>query len=399
MVIRRTQLKGLPAKNRPLRARCVLLPGLGAVGGSACVELARAGVGQLEGVDPGHYRAESFLTQPTTENVARRGEPKASALAASAHAVNPAARVRCTAALVQDIPLRLLYDADIWLVAGDNAEMVVWLGERAVALGKVLMQGAVHPDTCTSILRAWDLRRTDAACPACALGPQEWATLDERDGCDPNVTARIGSIPTRTLSPICRTTGQLMAFEALKRLSGNENLALSSEELTYSLWTHRAIRTELSHNPACRTSHEAWNVANAPAAWDQISPEVLMQKVGAPLKDAMPVVRAEIPWMSFGFCQACQWQSRIRRFGSVAQAVGRCDCGGALVVPPAGVRSMVPAADLDAIQHCSLASLGLPPDRGIGLFVGERWHYFLPPPSIFDFAHGTTRTSQEEAAL
>jgi hypothetical protein len=294
--------------------------------------------------------------------------------------------------------LRLLHDADIWLVAGDNAAMVVWLGERAAALRKVLVQGAVHPETGSAILRAWDLRRTRSACPACALGPSQWAALDQQDGCDPHATAGAGSVPTRTLSPICRTAGQLMAFEALKRLGGNEQLALSGEELTYSLWTHRVMRTELTRNPACQASHEAWNVADAPAAWDQVSPAMLIEQVGAAPNGDTPVARAEVPWMSFALCQSCQRQHPVRRFGHVAQTAGRCQCDGTLIVPPAGIRSMVPATELAACRDRPLAALGLPPDRGIGLYAAGRWHYFMPPSSLFDFPHATATPRQETTA-
>lgn len=392
---RRTQLKGLPSGDKRLGNHCVLVAGLGSVGAPAFVGLGRGGVGRLEGVDPDHYGAESFMTQSVSERSADRGELKARVQGAAAHAANPAAFVRCTAAAAQEIPLRLLHDADVWLAAGDNTAMLVWLGGQAAALGRVLVQGAVHPESGSAIIRAWDLRRPDSPCPACALGSREWAALDERHGCDPQAVARTGSMPTRTLSPLCRTAAQLMAFECLKRLCGHQHLALCGEQLTYSLWTHRAIRTELPNNPACRASHRAWNVCDAPSAWDQISPAMLMDQLGISPDRDRPVMRAELPWIPFALCGSCQRSHSVRRFGRVAQSHGRCVCGGTYVVPPAGLRSMIPATELSRIRDCSLASLRLPSDRGVGFFFGETWHYFLPPRSIFDLPSPSTSTKQE----
>jgi hypothetical protein len=317
---------------------------------------------------------------------------------AQVHAANPAAPVRSTAASVQDVPLRLLHDADLWLAGVDNAETMVWLGQRAAELGKVLLQGAVHPESGAAIVRAWDLRDPGAACPACGMGTRQWAAMHDPGGCDPHSAVRAGTTPTRTLPPICGMAGQLVAFEVLKRLSGNDELALASEELTYSLWSHRALRTQLARNPSCRLPHESWIVTEAPRSWDDLSPAMLLAHYGARRDDTQPTMRGEITWISFALCQNCDRQHPVCRFGHPGARVGRCDCGGALVVPPAGVRSIIPPADLAKCRHQSLAELRLPPDRGIGLVVSERCHYFLPPRTIFDLPTRQPATTDGQEA-
>ncbi len=380
----RAPLKGLPQVDGALSDRSVFVTGLGAVAGRTIVELTRAGVA-VDCCDPDVYACDSFLTQPTTERAARAGKRKAWVQAARAHAANPAARVRATAGVVQDVPLRLLYDADVWIASVDNAEAIVWLGQRAAEFKKRLVQGSVHPETGSAILRAWDLRQRDAACPACGMGPRQWAVMHYRRGCDATTSVPAGATPTRTLPPICGTAGQLLAFEALKWLSGNDDLALASEELTYSLLSHRAMRTRLARNPSCPLPHDQLIVTDAPRSWAELSPAMLLAHYGAARADSPPTMRAEIPWISFALCQNCDRQQAVCRFGHAGTRVGRCDCGGELVVEPAGLRSMIPPAELTACRDRSLEDLGLPPDRSIGLMLGDRWHYVLPPRTIFDF--------------
>ena len=236
-------LRGWESGWQNLATRTVVMFGLGAVGGIAFELLARLGVGDLIGVDPDRYREQSRATQPMSASDA--GKPKALVQGERAHAANPQVRVRTTIGLAQELPLRLLRGADLFVAAGDNLDLLVWAGVQAAALGKPLVQGAVHGETWTAIVRGFDLYEPDAACPACILGQRDWTRLHSRAGCDPGAAPMPGLEPTRTLPTICGTAGYLVAGEVLKWLVGPDEQTLRGQELTFCVRTHRVWRTEL----------------------------------------------------------------------------------------------------------------------------------------------------------
>ena len=218
-----TPLKGLPPSAKAVATGTVLVLGLGAVGGVAFEALARSGVGTLLGVDPDRYGPESFLTQPSAW--ADRGRPKAWVQGRRAQAANPAVRVRTAIGYAQQVPLWILRSASVLLVAGDSAELPRWVARRAAALGRPMVQAAVHGETGLAIVRGYALRDPRAACPGCGAGEADRVRRDEA-GCDPSTMRRAGQLATRTQPTICGLAGQLLANEALKWLAGLEAYAL-----------------------------------------------------------------------------------------------------------------------------------------------------------------------------
>ena len=65
------------------------------------------------------------------------------------------------------VPVWVLRQADVFVSAGDNLELVVWAGVRAAALGKPLIQGAVEsPDVSMRGHRTLALRIKLGSVPA-----------------------------------------------------------------------------------------------------------------------------------------------------------------------------------------------------------------------------------------
>jgi hypothetical protein len=362
----------LKAQTADLRGRMVVVFGLGAVGGRCWLLLARLGVATLLGVDPDCYGPESWRTQPALFGASA---PKAWALGEETHNINPAIRVLTARGFAQDMPLKLLRHADIFVVAGDNLEVVIWAGTMAAALGKPLIQGAVHGETHTALVRAYDLTNPENVCPACALGQREWALQSSRFGCDPQTARAQGLEPTRTLPTICSTAADLTAVESLKWLEGKEQHALRGEELALCLSTYRQFRTKLPRNSRCRCPHRRWQLVDLDEATDTTLGN-LARQLG--LTDGFQV-RGEKPWIRFVVCPDCARQNQVFRFAGVGEEVGHCQCGRPLQAAPLGSSSVIPAADLIQCGDVPLPQLGLKRGAAVGLSQADEWTYFFLP--------------------
>jgi hypothetical protein len=361
----------LKAQTAHLHERMVAVFGLGAVGGRCWLHLARLGVGSLLGVDPDYFGPESWRTQPTWFG---SSDSKAWALGDEAHRINPASRIRTGRGFAQDVPLKLLRRADVLVVAGDNLEVVVWAGSLAAALGKPLIQGAVHGETHTALIRGYDLRDPENVCPACALGPREWAAQASRFGCDPRTTRSQGRERTRTLPTICSTAADLTASEVLKWLEGKEQHALRGEELALCLQTYRQFRTTLPRKKDCRCPHRRWqfvDLGNGDTTLAHIAKQLSYSGAFQ--------VRAERPWIRFALCPACDRQNPVFRFAAFGSEVGRCPCGQGLQSAPLGSCSVIPGADLEKSLHLPLSDLDLKNGAAVGLSQEDDWTYFFLP--------------------
>ena len=377
----RARLKGFDGPPDALDGRSLAVFGLGAVGGEAFQQAARLGVGSLCGADPDSYDDDSWLTQPADHGHA--GCDKAWVQGGLASAINPRVNVETLRGFAQDMPLAVLRRADVFLAAGDNLEVLVWAGGLAAALGKPLVQGAVHGETWSAIVRAFDLTDPEAACPACTLSDSEWRNLRARQGCDIRTDRLQGREPTRTLPNICCAAAQLAVGESLKWLLGRQQAALRGEELTHCLLTYKTWRTTLPRNPDCRYPHRRWNLVDLPQTVQDATLGTLAE-LGTRqdgLVETLLQVRGEKPWISFALC-GCGEQVPVRRFAKLGSKVGRCRCGQMLAAGPAGMRSTIPTADLHACWEQKLAELNVRDGEAVGMSVNDDWTYFFFEESL-----------------
>ncbi len=374
---------GLPGDSitlADLRGRSVAVFGLGAVGSEILSSLARLGVGRLIAVDPDHYEETSWQTQPALAQDA--GKPKAWVQGRRAHARNPAVALSAGIGRAQKIPLSLLRDVDLFISAGDNLDLLVWAGNLAAALGKPLVQGAVHGPTWTAIVRCFEPAVATAPCPGCLLGSKEWQQLTVRYGCDP-ASAAPGRLekkaqPTRTLPALCTTAAQLAVVESVKKLLGLDEQGLVSEEISYCLLTHQLLRSELPRNPDCRCPHEHWETTDVGEAESRASLCSLASTIGCTKGETQ--VRGEVHWFSEAFCQACGNSAPVRRFArGFGMPLADCRCGGRLIASPAGAHSILPAKDVHVCWEKPLTELGLAPGEALGVSGGDGWTYFFLP--------------------
>lgn len=393
-------LKGFPVEMGDLLARLVVLViGLGAVGARLFAELAQLGIGTLFGADPDAYGPESWQTQPS-RRYADTGISKARLQGELAHAANPATTVITFPAFAQDLPLWVPRSADVIVAAGDNLDVMVWAGVVAASLGKPLLQGAVFGEQWLALVRKYALADADAACPACALGPREWALVSQRHGCDPQAARRQGGEPTRTLPPVCSLAANLLAGEILKAVVSaldcrDEEIPgdhQNAHEIAYCLASHRVWHSKYLRNAQCRCPHERWREIDIPVPPNETTLEMLLeQSSSAGLSDdatAWFQVRGELPFVSLTFCSQCGAEVPVRRFARVGDVVGRCDCGEKLRAVPVGVRSVIPPHDLPHCLGLPLSQLGVQPGGAVGIAGEEQSTYFFvgrPPLDIVSY--------------
>jgi hypothetical protein len=373
-----------------LAARSVLVLGLGAVGGPVLQALAKLGVGRVIGVDPDGYGERSHESQASSAEEA--GGLKAYVQGRRAHETAlPHVEVITFHGFAQDLPLSVLRGVDQLVLAGDNQELRVWAGHVSASFGKDLLEGAVHGPSWAAFVRGFRLSDPAAACPGCSISRAEWLRLRSVAGCDPDPESSrlgrpgrsgrpLGTAPTRTLSPFCVTTAQILAAECVKLLAGREGQALRSEELSYSLLTHRVLRSSLPRSPRCRLPHTAWRIEEVPGDPRAVSIAELAALRGWARTGLQ--VRGEGPWIPRAACASCGAVAPVRRFAPRHGAVvGACGCGAELRAAPGGGDSVVPQEDLEAVWDAPLAALGVAlPGAAVGLSSGDAgWTYYFVP--------------------
>jgi molybdopterin/thiamine biosynthesis adenylyltransferase len=366
-------LRGVPAGAAATAGATAAVFGLGAVGGPCFEALARFGVGTLYGVDPDRLDGASFLTQATLWREA--GRFKADVFGRRAARINPLVRVRTAVGLAQSVPLGLLRAAEVWVAAGDNRELPAWLGRMAARLGKVVIQGAVDPESLAAIVRVFDLRDANAPCPGCRFTSSEWGSLRAVEGC--------AGLPegesTRALPTVCGMAAAMAATEAIKRLVGLADVALSGEEYVHSLLTHRGYRTKYERNAECRSPHDRWAQQDVATGADRTTLGMLAATLGIGGPSWEVQASGERPWLSFALCDGCGGATPVRRFVAPGTSVGECTCGARLAASPQGCYRTIPFNDALEVWDRPLAGLGVEPGGAVSLTRGDEGHYFFLP--------------------
>jgi hypothetical protein len=303
---------------------------------------------------------------------------------------NPACTVTTAIGFAQDIPLHLLCQADVLIVAGDNLELAVWAGNMGAALGIPVLVGAVEGHAWLAACRGFDLTDPEAACPGCTLSDGEWKTLTSRAGCDPHTLRAQGIEPTRTLPCNCGAAAMMTAAQAVMTLLGMGE-RLRGEEAALCLLSQKSFRTRYVRNPTCPCPHQRWTVAHVAESPSELTFRRLMDRHAAmahrsacPGESAPVQVRGEGCWSSFTRCAGCGQVVPVRRFAAAGDELATCHCGRQLLASPLGISSVLPQEDLRGCLDTSLSELGIVPGGAIGIAQGyEPWSYFIcgdPPP-------------------
>lgn len=379
------------------RAKSVVcLAGTGAVGGLAAESFGRLGHPVI-GVDPDKFEADSWRTQWC--DAADAGRSKADCLGERLSRINPGPTHLTARGWIQDVPWQVLSGADVLVSTGDNLQMLLYLGRMAAALRKPLVQGAVHRETWSAIVRVWDNRGGEAACPACQVSAAEWSRLQVRQGCAERALYAAGETATRTWPFVCSIAGNMVVAATTSLLEAP--LTEPAQEVLYCTQTHQLYRTPLSRHPECRCPHRPWEVVALDRGVDAITLEMALTLAGQGGAGTGVEVSSELPWCSWTYCDECHRHRVVQRFAEAGDAVGTCICGALLKALPMGLRRVIPRGDLEQRAGEVLREVGLPSGRAIVVDDGEappwcgfvgRMHELPPGPDGASLAAGLARS-------
>jgi len=209
---------------RRLRESSVLIVGVGALGSSLAMQMARAGVGTLKLADRDYVEPSNLQRQSLfDEEDARSALPKAVAAASRLRRINGAVRVE---PYVTEVNSRtasaLLESVGLVLDGTDNARTRIALSDSCFAKGIPLLYGGVTGSEATGAA----LVPGETACLRCLIGGEEAA--------EPERTCETAGV----IYPAVEFAASLQAAEALKWLTGNRS-ALRRTWLTADVWDFR----------------------------------------------------------------------------------------------------------------------------------------------------------------
>ena len=209
---------------RRLRESSVLIVGVGALGSSLAMQMARAGVGTLKLADRDYVEPSNLQRQSLfDEEDARSALPKAVAAASRLRRINGAVRVE---PYVTEVNSRtadaLLEGVGLVLDGTDNARTRIALSDACFKKGIPLLYGGVTGSEATGAA----LVPGETACLRCLIGGEEAA--------EPERTCETAGV----IYPAVEFAASLQAAEALKWLAGNRS-ALRRTWLTADVWDFR----------------------------------------------------------------------------------------------------------------------------------------------------------------
>ena len=323
-------LRGDPGAR--LDALTVAVIGVGSVGATIALSLARLQVKELRLVDRGVFKPESLLTQPIDPD--SLGQPKASHVAALCRRFSPT-RIVTRDCPLQEVPLTEMLGADLVIVAGDNLTVARDVGQRCLHLSLPLLSVGVHGDSMTVQCRFHDTTRPSGACPACLFSASEFRMLEEERvwSCEgiqkQDPAGAVGSGrspgPTMSLRSLCGLAGEMGALLATRwALELGPSLPGTMTELCAYNW--QTFVTPLRRNPACPCRHERWQVREVTRPLAQCRPRELFAagSTGRPFRggEASLALR-EYRWVELGRC-ACPEPQAIHRFVRLGQPAVAC---------------------------------------------------------------------------
>ena len=346
----------------------VLIAGIGSVGATIALSLARLQVKELRLVDRGVFKPESLLTQPVDPD--GLGRAKASHIAGLCRQFSPT-RVVAHDCPLQELPLREMLGADLVIVAGDNLTIARDAGQRCLHLSLPLLAVGVHGDSLTVQCRFHDTTRPGGACPACLFTAAEFRLLEEErvwscEGAAGPVHAGTSAAgpaprPTRSVRSLCGLAGEMGALLATRwALRLGPALPDTMTELCGYTW--QTFVTPLRRRASCPCRHERWRVRELARPLAQCRARELLEADGpgrVPRGGAATLALRDYRWVELGRCR-CPEPRAVGRFVRVGQpAATRCPrCRGPVYPQPFHAHERVTLLQLGDAASRSLQELG-----------------------------------------
>jgi molybdopterin/thiamine biosynthesis adenylyltransferase len=359
------------SQRRLARAMAVVV-GAGAVGNEVIKTFALVGVGRIVVIDFDHV-SPSNLTRCVLLRDHDVGRPKAEAVSARVHMLNPDVRVL---PVVGDIEFDLgdgyLEDAEVIVSCVDNLGARFVLNRRARALGRSWFDGAISADAIQ--VSAY---HPAGPCYACGLGESARQRLAMRHSCTGfrRVTTASPVPTTAVTSSLC---GGLLAHLAIEAIHGRT--PAHGSRWTMMLATPRLLVDRLTVSAQC--PYHPKRVRRREATLD-VGPEVTWQEVHR-LLGLSPTARLVPPegLAAALSCVTCGLdQPRLFRWAQLPVQLAVClGCGAqatprlAKAIPPGTPLARVPLRDLGFVSGSRLTILDGRRSRVFGLGMSGAWH-------------------------
>jgi molybdopterin/thiamine biosynthesis adenylyltransferase len=351
----------------------VALVGVGSVGGNIGMHLARMQIAWLGLIDPARFKAESLITQPILPDAV--GQPKAVHIGRLCKQISPSTRVSAFVGRFQELPPSALAEADVIVMATDNLEVEVAVGEWCLKFRKPLIHASVGGETLVAQVRFFANRDGQGPCPACLFGAQEWGLLDSQVRFKCELTADEQPVradqpqPTMSISPLCSLAADLALMQLLRRVL---KLGKPVEDtlLEYAGYRHATTVSPLVRKEDCRCDHDTvWTAARAPRPLA----ECTLRELGtlAAVGDSSFSVD-ELRFAETGLCR-CGARRPLARFVGSGGLAGKCpSCHAPVQAEAFRSHRRVPARLLDGQMDRTLADIGAGEARWVVVSGDER---------------------------
>jgi len=360
----------------------VAIVGVGSVGRNAALHLARLQIAGLLLIDCGRLKAQSVLTHLISP--ADVSQPKASNAGRVCKRVSPDTRVMVSDGTVQELPLTAFAGVDVIFLATDNLLAESEVAQRAIWLGKPLIQASVHGATLVGQVRCFSNRDGQGACPVCSFSEVEWnhLNLQTRFNCDGppmgKAAAEITKEPTMSTSFLCSTAADLALVQILRYVLGL-GAPVMDTMLEYCGYTHRTVVSPLVRNPECRCDHTTYERAPCPRPVPDCTLRQFASLAGFDGEELLSFRVDEMTYAELGAC-GCGGSRPLRRFVADGAHVGRCRSCGAPVFPrPSDSHRPVPRSVVADVLDRPLRDLGAGAAQWLAVRCGDRAVLFIGP--------------------
>jgi molybdopterin/thiamine biosynthesis adenylyltransferase len=345
-----------------------LLIGCGAIGRNVALHLARLKISELRLVDKKKIKKESLLTHSVVPQ--EISMPKASSLGRIAKTINPGTQVYALDGAVETLDLTWIKDVDFVILATDNLNAEIAVGQRCLWLGIPLIQAAVHGDTLVAQVRFFGTQKQNT-CPACGYSRAEWSALNRQTkySCEGNAPGAVGvkiiAPPTMSFSFLCSLAADLSLAQVLRHTL-NLGAPVDNTILEYCMYTHKTAISPLKRNPSCPCDHTTFGLASTLQKISEFSLAEIARMAGYDRETGLTGVSFRLGDMQFceeGFCKCCQ-NGPLRQFIHPDKLTQRCkSCGENIYPHPFFTYRHVPATIVLDQLDCRLGILGVKTEK------------------------------------
>jgi molybdopterin/thiamine biosynthesis adenylyltransferase len=340
----------------------ILVVGCGAIGRCIALHLARLKISELRLIDKKKIKKESLLTHSVVPQ--EISMPKASSLGRIAKAISPGTQIFVYDGAVETLDFTWFQDTDFVILATDNLNAEITVGQRCLWLGIPLIHAAVHGDTLVAQVRFFGTQKQNS-CPACGYSRAEWNASNRQTkySCEANAphteSVKIYAPPTRSVSFLCSLAADLSLAQVLRHTL-DLGTPVESTILEFCMYTHKTAISPLKHNPNCPCDHTPFERASTLGKVSEFSLAEIVRIAGYDRETDLTGVSFRIGDMQFcekGFCK-CSQNKPLKRFVRPGKRAERCkSCGENIYPRPFFTYRNVPAALVLNQLDCRLRDL------------------------------------------